>query len=647
MTRRSLLLSCLLLAAVSLAGSKSTNVTEATLWFEQFSGEHRILLNKVVEASWAYNTDINQENEKAELAARLQLSQFMLNKRQEMDQRFDWANLGNERLKRMFTKAADIGTSIVTDEAKQTRFGQLRSDMIRIQSTATVEHPDTGEPIPLSRVVSLMASPDVSEAVKKALWSRWRDASGRPVKQMYEEYVDLANEMIRKAGYANFAKYWQSWYEPKEGQDFEQVMAELFNGLLPLYKELHGYVRHALMQKYPASIFPPTGHIPGHILGHMWGGRWDDLEPFTKPFPNEPQIDVTKVMREKNWTVRQMFEASQDFFASLGLGNMTDTFWEKSVLEKLPGVDMVCHVSAWDFYTDKGDFRIKQCTEITGHYLAVTHHEMGHIQYFQQYEKQPVVFRDGANPGFHEAIGDTIELSVMTPGHLRKLGLLESDSESDEFYLNSLFLMALKKAAYLSFGYLIDNYRYKLFKGEVPKNQWNSEWVNQRCQLMGVSSPVLRSEEDFDAGAIYHVVANVEYMRYFLSLLLQFQFHQSLCQAAGVTENFHKCSIYGNSAAGAKLKALLESGTSLHWEEALFKISGTRQISAKPLLDYFAPLLTYIAAKNKENGVSVGWGNNCPPDDWYKSASQLGSLSACQVFALAAIACFTVRLIRH
>uniref|UniRef100_A0A1I8I4W8 Angiotensin-converting enzyme n=1 Tax=Macrostomum lignano TaxID=282301 RepID=A0A1I8I4W8_9PLAT len=644
MTRRSLLLSCLLLAAVSLAGSKSTNVTEATLWFEQFSGEHRILLNKVVEASWASNTDINQENKMAELAARLQLSQFMLGKRQEMDKLFDWANLGNERLKRMFTKAADIGTSIVTDEAKQTRFGQLRSDMIRIESTATVEHPDTGEPIPLSRVVSLMASPDVSEAVKKALWSRWRDASGRPVKQMYEEYVDLANEMIRKAGYANFAKYWQSWYEPKEGQDFEQVMAELFNGLLPLYKELHGYVRHALMQKYPASIFPPTGHIPGHILGHMWGGRWDDLEPFTKPFPNEPQIDVTKVMREKNWTVRQMFEASQDFFASLGLGNMTDTFWEKSVLEKLPGVDMVCHVSAWDFYTDKGDFRIKQCTEITGHYLAVTHHEMGHIQYFQQYEKQPVVFRDGANPGFHEAIGDTIELSVMTPGHLRKLGLLESDSESDEFYLNSLFLMALKKAAYLSFGYLIDNYRYKLFKGEVPKNQWNSEWVNQRCQLMGVSSPVLRSEEDFDAGAIYHVVANVEY---FLSLLLQFQFHQSLCQAAGVTENFHKCSIYGNSAAGAKLKALLESGTSLHWEEALFKISGTRQISAKPLLDYFAPLLTYIAAKNKENGVSVGWGNNCPPDDWYKSASQLGSLSACQVFALAAIACFTVRLIRH
>uniref|UniRef100_A0A1I8FK01 Angiotensin-converting enzyme n=1 Tax=Macrostomum lignano TaxID=282301 RepID=A0A1I8FK01_9PLAT len=325
-----------------------------------------------------------------------------------------------------------------------------------------------------------MASPDVSEVVKKALWSRWRDRQRQA-------------ELVRAQGGPGFlSRLWSSFSQrPAAG----------------LYKELHGYVRHALMQKYPASIFPPTGHIPGHILGHMWGGRWDDLEPFTKP---------------------QMFEASQDFFASLGFGNMTDTFWAKSVLEKLPGVDMVCHASAWDFYTDKGDFRIKQCTEITGHYLAVTHHEMGHIQYYQQYEKQPVVFARRRQSRFSRGHrGDTIELSVMTPGHLRKLGLLESDSESDEFYLNSLFLMALKKGRLPAFW-------YKLFKGVVPKNLVEQRMVNQRCQTDGgFQSAVLRSEEDFDAGAIYHVVANVEYMR-----RVQFQFHQSLCQAAGVTEKF-------------------------------------------------------------------------------------------------------------
>uniref|UniRef100_A0A1I8F786 Angiotensin-converting enzyme n=1 Tax=Macrostomum lignano TaxID=282301 RepID=A0A1I8F786_9PLAT len=395
-----------------------------------------------------------------------------------------------------------------------------------------------------------MASPDVSEAVKKdsvvSLEGRQRQAGEADGTRSTSIW---ANEMIKEAGYANFRQLVRA----QGGPDFEQVMAELFNGLLPLYKELHGY-------KYPASIFPPTGHIPGHILGHMWARRWDDLEPFTKPFPMSRRLTSPK----------QMFEASQDFFASLGLGNMTDTFWGESVLGEAAG----------------SDFRIKQCTEITGHYLAVTHHEMGHIQYFQQYEKQPGGFRDGANPGFHEAIGDTIELH--DPGASEKTRPAESDSESDEFYLNSLFLMALKKAAYLPFGYLIDNYRYKLFKGEVPKNQWNSEWVNQRCQLMGVSSPVLRSEEDFDAGAIYHVVANVEYMR-----RVQFQFHQSLCQAQVLRR------IFTNAASTATLRRRkAQSGTSLHWEEALFKISGTRQIS---LLDYFAPLQAYIAAKNKEN----------------------------------------------
>uniref|UniRef100_A0A1I8FM15 Peptidase_M3 domain-containing protein n=1 Tax=Macrostomum lignano TaxID=282301 RepID=A0A1I8FM15_9PLAT len=326
--------------------------------------------------------------------------------------------------------------------------------------------PDTGEPIPLSRARQPDGQPDVSEVVKKALCGlAGGRASGRPVKQMYEEYVDLANEMIRKAGYMNFAKLVRS---PREGQDFEQVMVELFNGLLPLYKELHGY----------------------------------------------------------------MFEASQDFFASLGLGNMTDTFWAKSVLEKLP--------------------------ELT--WSATLREAAGGV-------------RGGANPGFHEAIGDTIEL-------------------------------------------------YKLLQRRVPKNLWNSEWGEPALQLMGVSSPVLRSEE------------GLRCRRYLSPLLLQFQFHQSLCQAAVSTATLPPAQ---------SSKPCWRGGTSLHWEEALFKISGTRQISAKPLLDYFAtaPGL-HLLPKNKENGVSVGWGNNCPPDDCTQSASQLGSLSACQVFALAAIACFTV-----
>uniref|UniRef100_A0A1I8HD79 Angiotensin-converting enzyme n=1 Tax=Macrostomum lignano TaxID=282301 RepID=A0A1I8HD79_9PLAT len=596
------------------------------------------------EAAWTAQVGLSPGNQSEKAENLTDYGEFRRMKRLEMDQLFDWRNFRNETLRRLFSKAADIGFSVLNDTEKRTLRNKLISQMSNVYRLATVEDPSTKQKIPYSPNVSnLMSDVQVSEEAKRLLWTRWQDATGRRVRQAYQQYVELTRELSVEAGFDNYAQYWQSSYEPKPGQDFEKLMSDLLLAVMPLYKELHAYVRHALKKRYGEEIFPPTGHIPAHILGHMSGARWSDLISISQPFPDEPKIDITREMKEQ---VRRALYSSAciRFFASLGLGKMTDTFWEKSMMEKPPGrSEILCQASAWDFYTNRGDFRIRQCTSVDVHFLTVTHHEMGHVQYFMQYEHQNVVFRRGGNPGFHEAIGDTIALSVMTPSYLRMIGLLKAGNKSKEFYANLLYLVALKEIAILPQSYLVDHYRYKLFKDEVPQHRWNAEWVNLRCRLMGLSSPVLRSEEDFDPGSIYHVVADVEYMRYFVSTLLTFQFHKSLCNAAGVTENLHKCCIYNSSAAGAKLKALLSKGSSEHWEDTLFEISGVRHISAQPLLDYFEPLYTLIRAENARNNVTVGWEADCPQPNWYSSLAS-STTSAGPVNGVSTAVCWIFHL---
>eukprot|EP00061_Rhincodon_typus_P011499 g36554.t1 len=158
----------------------------------------------------------------------------------------------------------------------------------------------------------------------------------------------------------------------------------------------------------------------------MWAQQWNNIYDLVIPFPGKGNIDVTDVMVKKNWNATHMFQVSEDFFTSLGLIKMPQEFWDYSMLKKpSDGREVVCHASAWDFYNQK-DFRIKQCTTVTMEQLFTVHHEMGHVEYYLQYKDQPVSFREGANPGFHEAIGDVMALSVSTPKHLKEIGLLEN-----------------------------------------------------------------------------------------------------------------------------------------------------------------------------------------------------------------------------
>jgi peptidyl-dipeptidase A len=430
-------------------------------------------------------------------------------------------------------------------------------------------------------------------------WTGWH-AISRPMRQDFARYVELANKGARELGFQDNGAMWRAKYDMPP-DDFARELDRLWDQVRPLYLSLHAYVRSRLHEKY-GDLVPASGPIPAHLLGNLWAQDWSNIYPLVAPPGGDPGYDLTALLKKKNTDWKQMVKYGEGFFTSLGFSPLPQTFWERSLFLKPPARDVVCHASAWDVdYLN--DVRLKMCIQINGEDFLTIHHELGHNFYQRAYNRQPFLFRDSANDGFHEAIGDTIALSV-TPDYLVKLGLLDKAPDTSKD-IGLLLHKALEKIAFLPFGLMIDKWRWKVFSGEIPPSKYNETWWQLRLKYQGIASPVARSEDDFDPGAKYHVAANVPYMRYFLADILQFQFHRALSQTAGCTGPLNRCSIYGNKDAGAKLNGMLEMGLSRPWQDALEKIAGTREMDATAIRDYFAPLQKWLDQQNA--GKQVGW----------------------------------------
>jgi len=431
------------------------------------------------------------------------------------------------------------------------------------------------------------------------VWRGWH-AISPPMKSRYERFVSLANQGARDLGYKDLGAYWRSNYD-MPADAFSAELDRLWAQVRPLYEALHAHVRASLAKAYPGKV-PEKGPIPAHLLGNIWAQQWGNVYPLVGVPAAGPGYDLTELLKAKKVDEKEMVRYGERFFTSLGFAPLPPTFWERSLFVKPRDREVVCHASAWDVDNDQ-DLRIKMCIETSGEDFVTIHHELGHNFYQRAYRTQPFLFRQGANDGFHEAIGDTIALSV-TPGYLQKVGLLGSPP-GNEGDLEFLMRMALDKVAFLPFGLLVDQWRWKVFSGEVPPARYNAAWWELRRKYQGVEAPVPRTEQDFDPGAKYHVPANVPYMRYFLAHILQFQFHRAACREAGFTGPLHQCSIYASKEAGARLDRMLAMGQSRPWPEALYAMTGERQIDATAILDYFAPLKKWLDEQNK--GRTLGW----------------------------------------
>ncbi|GMT99470.1 M2 family metallopeptidase [Corallococcus caeni] len=432
-------------------------------------------------------------------------------------------------------------------------------------------------------------------------WTGWH-AISRPMRPLYTQLVDLSNAGAKDIGFNDLGTLWRSSYDMTPAE-FETEAQRLWGQVKPMYDELHCYVRGRLAKQYGEAKVPAGKPIPAHLLGNMWAQEWNNIYPLVEPFPGQASLDVGSALVKQGYDPQKMVKLGEKFFTSLGMKPLPQTFWERSQFTKPKDRDVVCHASAWDVTYDN-DLRIKMCIKPTEEDLVTIHHELGHDYYYTYYYKLPVLFQAGANDGFHEAIGDALTLSI-TPAYLQQAGLLNAVEKNDKNVINLQLKDALEKVAFLPFGLLVDQWRWDVFSGKVKPADYNKSWWALRTKYQGVAAPVARTEQDFDAGAKYHVPANVPYTRYFLARILQFQFHKALCEAAGYKGALNECSIYGNKAAGQRLQAMLEMGASKPWPDALAAMTGSRQMDATPMLEYFAPLRRWLQEQNK--GQKCGW----------------------------------------
>ncbi|XP_055861053.1 angiotensin-converting enzyme-like [Biomphalaria glabrata] len=541
------------------------------------------------ENSWNYQFDPTSQNKNLMDASKETWDKFLAEGTINAS-RYD-TSVMSERDQRIFKLLLDIDFAAQKNEVKLKRINELKEKMKSESSKAK-----TGD---------MKSSRDYLGLLQ--VWKDYRDAIGTKLKPLYPEFVELGNEAIRILGYDDMGAYMRSHYVSDKPVD---EMYTLYEGIRPLYEQLHAYVRGKLKRLYGEDKFPASGHIPAHILGDQLAINWNYLENEFIPYPSLTTLDLTDEMVKQNYTVLKMIQTADQFYQSLDLKPMPKEFWEKSVFEKPTDVPQFnCRNTYWGFRNGK-DVRMQMCATVKFSDLLTAYKLMAFIQYTLQFADQPFVLQEDPNPSFEMALGEAMLLSVNSPHYLQSIGLLKEVIDNKELELNSLMTMALKIISFLPFGYLAEKWRYQVFRGETTQDKYNKEWWNLRCQYQGIYPPAKRSSDDFDPGAASWISSHTSYLKVFVGYILQFQFYKALCDISGYEGPLHRCDISKSNAIGKKLSKMLKLGTSKPWPETLEILTGKKAYDTQPLMDYFKPLMEFL--KKEIGQEKVGWETNCP-----------------------------------
>ena len=436
-------------------------------------------------------------------------------------------------------------------------------------------------------------------------WNGWHEI-GKPMKPMYMRMVEIGNQGSRDLGYSGLDDLWFSKYD-MPADEFLEETDSVWEEVKPLYNALHCHVRSQLNAHYGDEVVPLDGPLPVHLMGNMWGQSWSNIYDLVYPEANQTKsVNVTQIIEERNINEIEMVEYAEDFFLSIGFEPLPDTFWERSLFVKPQDRSVVCHASAWNLDSANNDLRIKMCIEKNEEDFITIHHELGHIFYYQAYNHLPTLFQGGANDGFHEAFGDLLTLSI-TPDYLNRIGFI-SEGEAELAKNDSIGLLmkqALEGVVVIPWALMLDKWRAGVFKGEIGRDELNQAWWNMRESYQGIAPPSERSEQYFDPGAKYHIPGNTPYTRYYLARIMQYQFHESLCNEMGFVGLLHECSIYGDKVAGEKIISTMAMGQSAPWQDAFEKLTGSRNISGKSVMNYYKPLKDWLDIQN--NNRICGW----------------------------------------
>lgn len=578
---------------------KALSSVNAKQFVEDSQSELEKLQLPAAQAEWAYQTYINQDT----AAVSAYLSEKLSSRASQLAKQsaeFNTVEVDPDTRRKLNLMRNGLVIPAPADQEKSERLSQLSSDLNGMYGAGKYCRTED-ECFRLVEMSNIMAT-ERDPTLLLEMWEGWRTVAP-PMKGLYEEQAVLANEGARELGFEDVSDLWRGSYD-MPADDFALELDRLWGQVKPFYDALHCHVRAELGEEYGTDVVPQDKPIPAHLLGNMWGQSWGNIYDIVKPEQKLEVIDVTKALAEHGYDEIKMVKQAESFFSSLGFEKLPETFWQRSQFSQPADRDVVCHASAWDL-DDKDDLRIKMCIQKTGEEFAVIHHELGHNYYQRAYKNQPLLYRNSANDGFHEAIGDTIALSI-TPKYLKQIGLVDEipDASND---IGMLLKVALDKIAFVPFGLMVDQWRWQVFSGEIKPQDYNSAWWELREKYQGLMAPVERREDAFDPGAKYHVPANTPYTRYFLAHILQFQFHRELCKLAGDKGPMHRCSIYNSKEAGEALNNMLELGKSQTWQKALATLTGAEQMDATAILDYFAPLKTWLDEQNQNR--QCGWVN--------------------------------------
>jgi peptidyl-dipeptidase A len=593
---------CLLLFTGPVLGALPRGTPDEARGFVKKVNEDLLKLTvKRSTADWIKNTYITEDTERASAWANDDLLAYTARALQEA-QRYDGVALDPVTARMIHLLRVNNDVLAPNDAGHRAELTSLLARMDGLYGAGKDCGPDGKGPCrDLEQLSDVMDQSRDPQALLAA-WTGWH-AVGRQIRPLYERFVVLANEGARDNGFQELGALWKSGYDMPPA-DFERETERIWAQVKPLYDDLHCYVRAGLQKKYGKALVPDGKPLPAHLLGNMWAQEWTNIYPLVEPYPGVSNLDVTSSIRAQGWDPVRMVKLGESFFTGLGLDPLPKTFWERSLFSKPRDREVGCHASAWD-PTYANDLRIKMCIKPNEEDVVTIHHELGHDYYFHAYYRLPVLFQNGANDGFHEAIGDAIALSI-NPAYYQRVGLLKSlPPTGQQSLINQQLKMALEKVAFLPFGKFIDQWRWDVFAGKVTPANYNSAWWELRRKYQGLAPPVARSEADFDPGAKYHIPANTPYTRYFLARVLQFQFHRALCRAAGQKGPLYACSIAGSAEAGRRLQAMLSLGASKPWQDALEALTGERRMDGGALLEYFTPLQGWLRQQNR--GRSCGW----------------------------------------
>lgn len=610
-----------LLCLATAAFAQQPTAGDAQKFLDQSNAELLKLATDASHAEWTTETDITDDTEATSALLNEQATGRTLAITAE-SHRFDHVQLPPE-LRRQIMLLQVNAPAAPKDPKLLAEQTQLAAQLTGMYGKGKY-CPTPDKCMGIDAVSNIMSHSQDPEELTK-LWVGWH-AIGAPMHDKYARFIELQNIGARELGYHDTGELWRAGYDMTPAE-FSAELERAWTQLEPLYRELHTYVRARLIAKYGKAADRSDGMIPAQLLGNMWAQEWGNIYDIVAPTdpklsrfkPVDLESALQQQIAQKDPAAASAFAAGADlssdkahagalaagrdmvhygenFFKSLGFAPLPNSFWERSQFVHPRDREVVCHASAWDVDSVE-DLRVKMCIEVNADYFTTVHHELGHNFYQRAYNQQPFLFRNGANDGFHEAIGDAIALSI-TPAYLKTLGLTttEPPAEAD---IPLQLRTALDKVAFLPFALALDKWRWEVFSGEIKPADYNKAWWQLRAKYQGVAPPVERSEADFDAGAKNHIPTNVPYARYFLARIYQFQFYKAMCDASGYKGPLNRCSFYGSKAAGEKLNRMLEAGQSKPWQETLKEMTGADHLDAQPMLDYFAPLYAWLKEQNR------------------------------------------------